>query len=432
MTDAIAANARRCIKKMSELQGKEYCLVGDGAYAKELLIQLTQQQISLPTVWWVSSIQVDYPHIVQYIENQQSVIEQQTVVLGTGHFQLEMLHRLQSKCAPESKFWDLMLCAPENVPASAGQQTQNYLIYVDMYAKINKDAYLRHFFTALETTGTEVRLHHPLEVLSDQYISSAKSVLVWNGSTSAFLPLMQRFEDLKVDITYAECGFFPQHQHFYFDKRGVNNHSQLDSDNLTWVDEKMLVAIAWLRQQQLASIENTECSSQSYIFVPLQVPTDSNVLNHSEFIHGMQGFIDYIEAKYKQQQVVFKPHPKDRLSDTYRYSHGKVSSSDTQQLCAHATLVHGINSSVLYEAALLGVPVRVEGDCLLKRHIKQIDKLLAAIYYRQFNVVDKSFNAVKLKQFSFLAPELFAPKILTCAELPAAKKFYSLESENAE
>jgi hypothetical protein len=95
-------------------------------------------------------------------------------------------------------------------------------------------------------------------------------------------------------------------------------------------------------------------------------------------------------------------------------------------------IVHGINSSVLYEAALLGKPVCIEGDCLLKRHIKQIDKLLAAMYYRQFNVLDRCFDAAKLKQFSFVEPDLLEQKRVTGAKLKTIKALNSPESEILE
>ena len=161
------------------------------------------------------------------------------------------------------------------------------------------------------------------------------------------------------------------------------------------------------KQFLLANQDNTRVGA-GYIFIPLQVPSDSNVLNHSQFTQGMQPFIDFIEAQYSKQNLVFKPHPKDRLSHTYRYSHGKVSSEDTMQLCAHADIVHGINSSVLYEAALLGKKVIVEGDCLLKKHISQVDRLLAAMCYRQFTVTDTYFDLGKLQAFSFISPSLLS------------------------
>tara|TARA_R110000744_G_scaffold54584_3_gene115817 strand:- start:1207 stop:2472 length:1266 start_codon:yes stop_codon:yes gene_type:complete len=407
-SEAIAANQKRVIRKMSELDMQDYCLVGDGAYAKDLLAQISKLNISLPTIWWVSSIQADYPHIEQHIEDQQSLIELPIVVLGTGHFQLEMIHRLAPKTEVTATFWDVMLCASEHSSRAELRPSDNTLLYIDLYASINRPAYLQHFFSALEDSGTQVNIHHPLQNLSDSYLQSAKSVVVWNGSTSAFLPIIEKLKALKIVVTFAECGFFPQHQYFYFDRLGVNNNSQLYFDDLSWVNEPMMQDLKQRRKQFLLANQDNTRVGAGYIFIPLQVPSDSNVLNHSQFTQGMQPFIDFIEAQYSKQNLVFKPHPKDRLSHTYRYSHGKVSSEDTMQLCAHADIVHGINSSVLYEAALLGKKVIVEGDCLLKKHISQVDRLLAAMCYRQFTVTDTYFDLGKLQAFSFISPSLLS------------------------
>lgn len=430
--EAIAANQKRVIRHMTELHETEYCLVGDGAYAKELLRQLTEQQLTLPKVWLVSSTQVGYPDIEQYIEAQHSVIEQQIIVLGTGHFQLEMIHRLKSKCTKESMFWDLMLCAPKDQPAipSGSQKNDNYIIYIDMYANINEAAYLSQLFTALRTAGVKVKLHHPLDVLSDQYLSAAESVIVWNGSSSTFLPIMQRLEALNVPLTFAECGFFPQSQYFYFDQLGVNDQSQLKLDNLNWVTAEHINALETIRSLFFAGV--TPYPDSGYIFVPLQVPNDTNILNHSRFTSGMQAFIDFIEDKYSSEKIIFKAHPKDRMKSSYSLKHGVFSEDDSRSLIMSSKLVHGINTSVLYEAALLGKPVKIEGECLLKKHLNQINKLLAAICYRQFKVIDKRFDAAKLKQFSFLEPELLEYKLATRAEYKATTENNSQESENLE
>ena len=96
-SQAITANQKRVIRRITDLHKKEYCLVGDGAYAKDLLVQLSKLEISPPTIWWVSSIQAGYPEIEQRIEREQGLIDLPIVVLGTGHFQLEMINRLATK-----------------------------------------------------------------------------------------------------------------------------------------------------------------------------------------------------------------------------------------------------------------------------------------------------------------------------------------------
>jgi hypothetical protein len=408
-SQAITANQKRVIRRITDLHKKEYCLVGDGAYAKDLLVQLSKLEISPPTIWWVSSIQAGYPEIEQRIEREQGLIDLPIVVLGTGHFQLEMINRLATKTVVGAEFWDVMLYAPEHSLEMKLKPSDSKLLYIDLYASINRSAYLQHFFNALGKADTQVNIHHPLQSFSDCYLQSAKSVIIWNGSTPAFLPIIEKLKALNIEVTFAECGFFPQAQHFYFDRLGVNNNSQLYFDDLSWVSKQMLQDLELLRQQFLSSSRGGINIEQRFIFIPLQVPSDSNVLNHSKFTAGMQPFIDFIEAKYPKQNLVFKPHPKDRLAHTYRYTRGKLSSEDTLRLCAEADVVHGINSSVLYEAALLGTKVKVEGDCLLKKHIKQVDRLLAAMYYRQFVVTDVHFDLDKLKAFSFISPSLLSP-----------------------
>ena len=48
-----------------------------------------------------------------------------------------------------------------------------------------------------------------------------------------------------------------------------------------------------------------------YIFIPLQLGDDSNIQLHSRFVNGMQEFINYIEACYPDDCLVFKKHPRD-------------------------------------------------------------------------------------------------------------------------
>ena len=144
----------------------------------------------------------------------------------------------------------------------------------------------------------------------------------------------------------------------------------------------------------------TETASEDYIFVPLQIESDSNIQRHSRFSNGMQEFIDFIESYYKTEKIVFKAHPLDTKASSYRLRKGIWSSASSLDLIMHAKCVHGINSSVLSEAALYGVPVIAEGDCLLKAHDNQQEKLIAAIIARQFNTNETHFDAKKLSRFT--------------------------------
>jgi hypothetical protein len=49
-------------------------------------------------------------------------------------------------------------------------------------------------------------------------------------------------------------------------------------------------------------------------------------------------------------------------------------------------LVHWINSTVLFEAALIGKPVIAEGECLLNHPYQDMDTVTAAIVASQYPV----------------------------------------------
>lgn len=387
------AKARKLIK-LNDLDTFEYVLVGSGIYVDELLSVLKQKNIQLPKYILVDEKYKLAVNVEQRIDDGTSLIPATHVVLGTGSFQLEMMQRLLPRCKKNAEFLDVLHCAPQKYK-QFGTSNDEYYIYIDLYSDLNIAKYLLNFFKFLNRQAVRIDVFHPLDDLSDEYIKNSQGLIIWNGSLPAFLPVIVQAQRLMKNITYAECGFFPQNQYFYLDKVGVNNQSQLINDSLDWVDSEHMKKLAFMREQLVL----TELQ-EDYIFVPLQVPSDSNILNHSRFKHGMQDFIDFIEQLYPDDHILIKAHPKDRLSRSYKCKRANITFKDTSLLIANAKIVHGINTSVLYEAALSKVDIEVEGECLLKRHIKQIDKLLAAIIYRQFDVNSFEYSAAKLNQFS--------------------------------
>jgi len=129
---------------------------------------------------------------------------------------------------------------------------------------------------------------------------------------------------------------------------------------------------------------------------------DSTIHSLSRFIQGMQEFIDYIEDLYPNETLIFKAHPRDLSHYQLNAKNSSWSNASSQSLIKSAKRVHGINSTVLFEAALFGVELITEGDILLVRHQHQYDKLLAAMILRQCNVKEGDFSKAKLTQFSYL------------------------------
>ena len=65
--------------------------------------------------------------------------------------------------------------------------------------------------------------------------------------------------------------------------------------------------------------------------------------------------------------------------------------------------MHGINSTVLFEAELYGVETIIEGDCLLTRHADRKSELLSALMLWQFDVRQQDFCVEKIAQRTYLA-----------------------------
>lgn len=113
---------------------------------------------------------------------------------------------------------------------------------------------------------------------------------------------------------------------------------------------------------------------KKYIFIPLQVNTDTQILVHSPFT-DIQSFITFVEDAYfnlpafvqTEYQLVFKIHPMELGVQDYQF-HPKslVLNADTHTLIHHAALVITINSTVGFEALALYKKVLVLGEAFYK------------------------------------------------------------------
>lgn len=108
---------------------------------------------------------------------------------------------------------------------------------------------------------------------------------------------------------------------------------------------------------------------QGYIFVPLQVSTDTQTILHSKF-KGTQEFIDLVENTYEQlppmvkrkYALVFKKHPME-TPVRYRFNPGSiVSTATTSSLLSGCSLVVLINSSTITEALEKKKPIVALGE----------------------------------------------------------------------
>jgi len=88
---------------------------------------------------------------------------------------------------------------------------------------------------------------------------------------------------------------------------------------------------------------------------------------------------------YGNERLMFKPHPLDPSKDIYDFHGYEVVDGDFMTLALSSKLICGINSSTLFEARLVGIPVHFYGHSLLNRNENEYMTLLAMVN-NQFRV----------------------------------------------
>ncbi|HUW58892.1 MAG TPA: glycosyltransferase [Planctomycetota bacterium] len=110
-----------------------------------------------------------------------------------------------------------------------------------------------------------------------------------------------------------------------------------------------------------------------FIFLPLQVHDDTQIIVHSPLIRSMEDLVDEtLEALPEGWPLVVKSHPADEGRRDYRVieemlegpAHHFLRTGDTLELVKRSSCVVTVNSTVGLEALALGKPVVVLGDAV--------------------------------------------------------------------
>lgn len=206
---------------------------------------------------------------------------------------------------------------------------------------------------------------------------------VWSGSLyecqkELFFHLLNK-ETTK--ITWAENGYFPQSNYFYLDRDGCIIKNSLYNDNLSWISKKHLDKLEVKKQEYWGNRKY----NPEYILIITQVEHDTTVQLSGTFT-DMQKFINYVSVKEylrnKNIPIKIRMHPMSLKSFYLPSFCQKDEEKSHINSMSKAIKVIAISSTCLYEASLMGINIEVYGDCLLKKHFQNKEKLLAAILDR--------------------------------------------------
>ncbi|RJF34624.1 capsular polysaccharide export protein, LipB/KpsS family [Pseudoalteromonas gelatinilytica] len=382
-----------------------YVIVGTGRFTESFLKLLENTTLPRPHV--ILDLNTPRHNDKQYgipvlgFEQYDSNLSE-NIVLGSDVYQVQLIDKFNAHFNTLVSFIDVsndvqVFNNKTHCFNHLKEITSDYVLFFSVGSKFPLTKWLGNFYQWLNIQGVHLVSRHPMEYVSEEELKSAKAIILWNGETPHFLSLKSKISSLGLLVTYSECGHFPQHENYYFDKRGVNFNSQLLHDDLSWVDTHDYKVMKTVREHFFKGYKG---KNEGYVFVPLQIESDSNLQNYSRFKSGMQEFIDFIEKLYPQKKLIFKAHPKDMYKNKYRFNHGILSNLDTKELIVNSSFVHGINSGVLFEAVLFGKKVIAEGECLLNHKAATMEDVVAAMLSRQKNIKDTRFNAEYLDRFT--------------------------------
>lgn len=187
------------------------------------------------------------------------------------------------------------------------------------------------------------------------------AVLVWNGdfndeNRGFQVPLIKRIKNSGKRVIYAEHGWLPQKGTFTVDNEGSNG----SSENVNKTSLGNDIDNNFLKQKRKEyRLVARKPHIDDYIFIVLQISTDTQITKYSPYFRNMFEFIDYVNATFPKSKKVFKVHPKDpqkplirdyinSLNDTCIYV------EDTNQIGwgLYSRFVLSINSTLVNEMLL--------------------------------------------------------------------------------
>ncbi|THV15710.1 capsular polysaccharide export protein, LipB/KpsS family [Rhizobium rhizophilum] len=220
--------------------------------------------------------------------------------------------------------------------------------------------------------------------------------LVFNGYLMPDSIAKAVSETLRRETLVLENGFFPGTSQA--DTAGINFDSTLPRDHAfyEWVADK----ISDERPQELVKRPSKQKATNQvetpprYMFVPMQVPSDMQILKHSPWISDMRHLYQVIyeqAERFPERHFVVKEHPSFPLSIQQQISrHPRIlfaNHNETRLLIEGAEAVLTVNSTVGLESLLLGkkvitlgnAPYNVEGMVLQCRNEQELHAALVAI-----------------------------------------------------
>lgn len=213
---------------------------------------------------------------------------------------------------------------------------------------------------------------------------------IWNGNLPSDQQTIAILKQNGVKIVYGELGFLNHYgRTCYFDLSGVN--CRISSIGKPIEDADSYDAA--LHERLFLENLKPRLVMEPYIFVPLQVESDTQITKYSPF-KTMDQLLEYVSDIFAQddRKILYKQHPHLR-ANVRSYDKFVEVSEDVHHYIPYADVVVGINSTVLVETLLYHDRIISLGAGVTSKHVRsdiQRKKYILDLYSRQLNWGDLS------------------------------------------
>jgi capsular polysaccharide export protein len=247
------------------------------------------------------------------------------------------------------------------------------------YPLLSKYDWLWRTYCFLAYVTECARFHHYYSIFNKL---DCEALGLWNGQKQPYLTMVKAAEFANKRVLFFENGLLPNTT--TADYSGVNAYNSLPRNPNFYLNLSTTESAGALPRQLLKRTPHKKRKSSrqvlnnlnfKYIFIPFQVPADSQVVLNSPWIHSMEQLFQLVRKTRNQLQqdgggelpyLVFKEHPSwpGHFEDLYDIDEYCLfaNENDTQALIENAEAVITINSTVGLESLLLGKKVITLGE----------------------------------------------------------------------
>ena len=178
-------------------------------------------------------------------------------------------------------------------------------------------------------------------------------VIIWNGSAPWSIPSVDILKS-RYKTVHLELGWLPQKTQYYIANDLAPHTSFIMGvpDDYP-VNEEGIKALKEMYKPRYLDLSLPE----KFIFFPAQLDHDTSILRSSPHYKSCEVFLNDLRDNIKDVPIVVKPHPFDKHRKWPEGTNLYQGVLSAMEIVNQASLVIGINSTVLTEALIHGKPV---------------------------------------------------------------------------